>query len=132
MKKTLLAASLALASQFAHADAGGFIGIVYQFGGTNSGLGIGVKVTSSDEEDKGIVAAGVTFYPFATAGTQFGADLSVGYNFDDTAVTVGWDFLRGGPQVGIGYSDTEDDRPAAAGGGGGGAGEEEEVVETEA
>ena len=107
MKKIKLLATISLftLSTLANADVGVFFGISYAFGG--GGPGVSLKVLSSDEEDKAVIGAGVSYYPLAAS--HFGADVGVGYNFDNAGVMVGYDFLQSGVQVGAGYVNTEDD-----------------------
>ena len=100
-------------STLANADAGVFFGLSYAFGG--GGPGVSLKVLSSDEEKKAVVGAGVSYYPLAT--NHFGADVGIGYNFNNAGVMLGYDFLQKGVQVSAGYVNTEDDdndKPAAA------------------
>lgn len=95
----------------AHSDAAAFIGINYTFGGN---LGLSIKALSDDDENKGVAAIGVSYYPMAE--NKLGIDAGVGYVFDSYAVTAGWDFLQKEPVVSVGYADTDDDsnRPAPA------------------
>ena len=89
------------------ADPGISIGVVYNFG-SQSDLGVSLKVLSTDEEDKGAIGAGVSYFPVSKS-KKYGFDLSAGYVFENGAATVGWDFLNKNPQVGIGYVNTDDD-----------------------
>tara|TARA_R110002074_G_scaffold152936_1_gene307561 strand:- start:124412 stop:124774 length:363 start_codon:yes stop_codon:yes gene_type:complete len=95
----------------AHSDAAVFIGINYTFGGN---LGLSIKALSDDDENNGVAAVGVSYYPMAE--NKLGIDAGVGYAFDSYAVTAGWDFLQKEPVVSVGYADTDDDsnRPAPA------------------
>ncbi len=109
MKKPLLAAILSIFAAGAQADAGVMLGVSYSFSGPASlnNLGFTAKVLSSDKEDKWVGALGASFYPWSAK--QFGLDLSGGYNFEDSAVLVGYDFLKGAPQISGGWSNTDDD-----------------------
>jgi len=109
MKKSssVLAMLLLLSSSFVMADAGIFAGVVYNFG-AKSNFGISLKVLSTDEEDKGAIGAGVSYYP-GNDSNKFGMDLSAGYVFKNGAVTLGWDFLQSQSQLGLGFVDTDDD-----------------------
>lgn len=110
-KRTLIATLMLAGSSVAQADPGVFFGVTYAFGHSTSGLGLSLKVLSTDKEDHFAVGAGVSYYPLMS-GNKFGVDVGVGYLFDNAAVTVGWDFMHS-PQIGIGYVDTKDDKPAA-------------------
>lgn len=114
----------------AQAGSQGFVGISYIFGTSPSDFGLTIKLLSDDDENTGVLGAGVSYYPFSDA-RKFGVDVGVGYLFKNSAVTLGWDFLQKKPQLGFGYIDTEDDSstpvpPTAPsvpeGGGGGGEG----------
>ncbi len=108
MKKTLFAALLSIFATAAHADAGVMLGVSYDFSGTTSlnNLGVTAKVLSSNREDKWVGALGASFFPWSDK--KLGLDLSGGYNFQDSTVLVGYDFLRGAPQISGGWSDTDD------------------------
>ena len=110
--RPLLASLLIASSTTAVADPGVFFGVAYTFGQAkpSDGLGLSLKVLSTNKEDHAVVGAGVTYYPLQS-NNRFGVDLGVGYLFQDVAVTVGWDFMHS-PQVGVGYVNTKDDRPA--------------------
>ncbi|MCF6267444.1 MAG: hypothetical protein L3J57_12990 [Desulfuromusa sp.] len=100
----------------AQAGVGVLFGVSFVFGisqGQSNDFGITIKALSDDEDDTAVVAAGVSYYPFAEV-KKFGADLSAGYLFKNGAVTGGWDFLQWKPQLAVGYVDTEDDNPAPA------------------
>lgn len=113
MKKPLVAAILSIFATGAQADAGVMLGVAYNFGGPASlnNLGFTAKVLTSNEEDKWVAALGATFYPWS--GKQFGLDLSGGYNFQDSAAMIGYDFLKREPQISGGWSNTDkkDSRP---------------------
>lgn len=68
------------------------------------------RASDHRHEDKGSVAAGVSFYPFAP-GSKFGIPVGVGYQGDKAAGFVGYDLLMGAPMVGGGYINTKDDKP---------------------
>lgn len=108
-KQILLAGVLMAGNGAALADPGVFFGVTYSFGQAkpDAGLGLSLKVLSSRKEDRGVVGAGVTYYPLLSSN-RFGVDVSAGYLFDHAAVTVGWDFLHS-PQVGVGYVNTKDE-----------------------
>ncbi|MFK5927437.1 MAG: hypothetical protein QM483_12465 [Desulfuromusa sp.] len=91
----------------AQAGAGGFFGISYNFGASAADWGVTAKIMSDDDANTAVVAAGVSYFPFAKE-KKFGADLSGGYLFENGAVTLGFDFLQWKPQLGLGYIDTED------------------------
>ena len=116
ISRTIYASILLSASVFAStpviADAGVFVGIVYDFGSgsaSQSDLGISLKVVSDDKTGKAVGALGVSYFP--TSVNRLGADISIGYTlddvFDDSVITVGYDIFNKKPQVGIGYMDTK-------------------------
>jgi len=110
MKRFSVAAGLLASCTMAQADAGFMLGISHNFGGST---GITFKVLSSDKQDKGVVALGVSYFP-GNDKNKFGLDLGVGYNFRRGAATVGWDFLHQQVQAAIGYSDTKKPPPPPA------------------
>ena len=82
-------------------------GITYNFGGSSSGAegaGATIKVLSSGEDKKPVVAAGLSYFPWAKQDKKFGLDVSAGYNIKNTAVMGGWDFLKNQPTVSLGYN----------------------------
>ena len=111
MKKLYILLLLAALPLTAQSDAAAFVGINYSFGGN---VGISVKALSDDDENNGVAAVGVSYYPMAA--NKFGIDAGVGYAFDSYAVTAGWDFLQKEPVVSVGYADTDDDSKRSKGG----------------
>jgi hypothetical protein len=109
-KPALIASFLVASSASAMADPGFFFGVTYAFGQSSPGVGLSLKVLSTNKEDHAAVGAGVTYYPLLS-GNPFGVTADVGYVFQDAAVTVGWDFMHS-PQVGVGYVNTKSDKPA--------------------
>lgn len=109
-KRTLMATLLIGSSASAVADPGIFFGVTYAFGQSSPGVGLSLKLMSTNKEDHAAVGAGVTYYPLLS-GNKFGVTVDAGYVFQNTAVTVGWDFMHS-PQIGIGYVNTKDDKPA--------------------
>ena len=114
VNRIVLVSLLLCSSVSVVADVGVFAGVVYNFGSGSqaSKLGFSVKVLSDDEEDKAVVAAGLSYFPQGGAN-KIGADISVGYLFDNAVVTGGYDFLNSQPQVGIGFADTDSGNSAA-------------------
>ena len=110
MKRFSVAAGLLASCTMAQAEAGFMLGISHNFGGST---GITFKVLSSNKQDKGVVALGVSYFP-RDEKNKFGLDLGVGYNFRRGAATVGWDFLHQQVQAAIGFSDTKKPEPAPA------------------
>jgi hypothetical protein len=107
MKKRLALISILLAAATpAVASPGGFFGVTYNFGG---GVGISLKILSTNHEDRGAFAAGVTYFPLTN---KFGIDAGAAYLFRNGGATLGWDFLNGSPQVGAGYVNTKSDTAA--------------------
>jgi len=83
------------------------VGMAYNFGGRvfDETFGLTFKVLSSDRQDRAVVAAGVTYFPWAPK-QKFGLDISTGYNFDKVTALVGYDLLNKKPQVSLGYANT--------------------------
>jgi hypothetical protein len=81
------------------------LGVTYNFDGS---VGVSLKVLSTNKEDRGAVAAGVTFFPRTN---KFGIDVGAGYVFRNAAVTLGWDFLNSNPQIALGYVNTQHNDP---------------------
>ena len=106
IKKSLIMVALAALSTQAQADVGFMVGFGWTFGG--GGPAITAKVLSSDKRDEAVAAAGVSYYPLSQK--KFGVDAGVGYNFDNAAAIVSWDFLQSGAQLSGGWSDTESSR----------------------
>lgn len=82
-------------------------GITYNFGGSSSGAegaGATIKVLSSGEDKKAVVAAGLSYFPWAKQDKKLGLDVSAGYNIKNSAIMGGWDFLKNQPTVSLGYS----------------------------
>jgi hypothetical protein len=109
MKKSLLLAALlaTIAAPQAFADVGVFAGVTYVFG-ANAGVGFTLQATTARHEDRGIAAAGFSYYPFAS-GNKFGLPVGVGYQTRNAAALVNYDFLMGNVSVGAGYADTRKD-----------------------
>jgi len=103
MKKMLLTAALVASSLPAVADPAAFAGITYGFGGQDT-FGFTVKVVSSDEEDKAVAAAGVSYYP-NTSKTGF--DVGVGRNFDKSGLILGYDVVNEMTTFSAGWVDTK-------------------------
>lgn len=110
-KRTILASILIGSSAIAVADPGLFLGVTYAFGQSSPGVGLSLKVMSTNREDKVAVGAGVNYYPWLS-GNKFGVSADVGYVFQNAAVTAGWDFMHS-PVVSVGYMNTKGDKPAA-------------------
>ncbi len=111
--RTLIAViALTAATTGAHADVGAFVGVTYAVDG-KSGPGITLQATSSRREDHAIVAAGVSFHPFAP-GQKFGIPVGVGYQLQNAAVVAGYDLLLQSITLAGGYANTRDEGRAAA------------------
>jgi len=105
MKKISLFSLITITFLFANPAVMG--GITYNFGSGDDSLanaGATVKVLSTAKENKPVVGAGVSFYPWADKSKQFGLDVSAGYSFKNGAVMGGWDFLKQQPSVSLGYN----------------------------
>jgi len=92
---------------FATANPAVLGGITYNFGGSGDalkGAGATVKVLSNGADKKPVVAAGLSYYPWADKDKKFGLDVSAGYTMKNSAVLGGWDFLQNQPTVSLGYN----------------------------
>lgn len=109
MKYLLMSTALAggLAAVPAFADPTIVLGLTFTFGGSQSGqLGISGRILSDNQRDEWVGAIGGTYYP----GTQeFGFDAGIGYNWDNHPITLTYDFVNQGVQVGLGWADLEED-----------------------
>ncbi len=92
-----LAALLALAAMPVKAAPGLFVGLSYDLSG---GVGVSIKVLSTNREDRPAVAAGVSYFPMRK---KFGVDVGGAYLFRSSAATLSWDFINHVPQLGLGY-----------------------------
>ena len=124
--RNVVVLSTALMLTSALASPGAMFGIAYSFGGSGAGgLGITLKITSSNEANIAIASAGVSYYPLAKE-QKFGADIGGGYLFENVPVVMSWDFLQSGVQLSTGYVNTMDDdssdTPSGTGGGTSGGG----------
>ena len=106
IKRSIILGALAALSMQAQADVGVMVGVGWAFGG--SGPAITIKALSSDKQDEAVAAAGVSYYPLSQ--NKLGLDAGVGYNFDNAAAIISWDFLQGAAQLSGGWSDTESSR----------------------
>lgn len=111
MKKTLFALFLGTLAAGPQADTGVMVGVDYSFTGQASlkNLGFTAKLLSSNKEDKWVGALGATLYPWSDK--SLGLDLSGGYNFQDSSILIGYDFLKGTPLISGGWTNTDDDDP---------------------
>ncbi len=106
IKRSIILGALAALSTQAQADVGVMIGVGYAFGG--SGPAITIKALSSDKEDEAVAAAGISYYPLSQ--NKLGLDAGIGYNFNNAAAILSWDFLQGAAQLSGGWSDTDNSR----------------------
>ncbi|MBI1417916.1 MAG: hypothetical protein GC146_11895 [Limimaricola sp.] len=88
----------------AMADPAFMVGFAFNFaGGKPVSSGITAKVLSSNEPDKFVGAAGVSY--FFDHGGYIGVDAGFGYLFEQNfATTLTYDFLNNRPQFSLGYS----------------------------
>lgn len=106
MKKIISVVLLSFYTAVAMADVGFFAGITYTID-AKDGFGISFKALSSRREHNPVYGAGVTFYPTATPDKQYGFDLSAGYQHENNALLIGYDFVRNSPQISVGVTDTK-------------------------
>ncbi len=85
------------------------LGIAVEFGDTvdKPDIGFTAKVISSNRPDTVTIGGGLSFFPWAK-DQQIGADIGVGYNFNNFGALAGYDFLRSKPQLSFGYVPTQD------------------------
>lgn len=103
-----LAGSTALLTLFlscpVFADPAFMAGLSINFGGGQQpALGITGKILSSDQPDEVVGAAGATWF----FDGYWGLDAGVGYTFDNSAVTLTYDFLNERPQFSVGWADID-------------------------
>ena len=79
------------------------LGITYNF---NGGIGLSLRVVSSNEENNPVLSGGVSYYPVTN---QFTFGLGGGYVFKNGAATLEWDFINSTPEFSFGYVNTKDD-----------------------
>ena len=80
-----------------------FLGLTYNFSG---GVGISLKVLSTNKEDSGVFSGGVSYYPLTN---KFGASIGGGYLIKNGAATLEWDFINNTPIINAGYAKTKDE-----------------------
>ncbi|WP_456382844.1 hypothetical protein [Hydrogenimonas sp.] len=114
--KSILVTGMLMSGVFSYAGPQAMFGLSYTWGGAigEGNLGLSVKLLSDNEEDNPVVAAGVSYYPWAYTD-KFGVDVSAGYLSDSFAITGGWDFLQSDWILSAGYVNTieendDDDR----------------------
>ena len=109
MNRLLIAmiATTAIGPGTALADPTFLLGGGISFGGGNSPqFTVSGKVLSDNQQDEPVAGLGLNYY----LGTgDFGADLGLGYLFEDSAVMLGYDFLGKAPLITFGWADTESD-----------------------
>ena len=93
------------------ADVGAFFGVTYAFG-SNGGLGLTLQATTTRRENRGIAAAGVSFYPFSK-DMRFGIPVSIGYQGDNAAGIISYDLILKTPAISGGYVDTREPQQQA-------------------
>ncbi|MBX2808191.1 MAG: hypothetical protein KTR20_06110 [Cellvibrionaceae bacterium] len=103
MKKTMIMLACLFFSCTAKADFTYMVGVSLTLTGD---VGLTAKLLTNDKEEKLVLAAGGTYYPFSSR--LFGADVSAGYILENGTVTGGWDFMQQVPQLSLGFADTED------------------------
>lgn len=112
MKKLLMTTSAfaLLGVAPAAADPTFVLGGTFGFGGGQPAqFGLSARVISNNRTDKGVLGAGVTFYP---GDGQFGFDVFAGYTFDESVFGVGYDFAQRQPLVSLGYANMQDEAPS--------------------
>lgn len=104
----LVVGLVTLMPAIASAEAGFFAGLTYLMG-DRPAVGFTVKALNTRIEDRGVVGLGVSYYPTLKGGPAgpFGIDLSAGYQNDNAAGLVGYDFLNNNFNLSLGYSDTK-------------------------
>lgn len=88
----------------AYADPTFMVGLSLNFGGGQEpALGVTGKVLSSDQPDEVVGAAGATYF----FDGYWGLDAGLGYTFDNSAITLTYDFLNERPQISAGWADID-------------------------
>lgn len=105
MKRLITAVFVSSLCTLAHAEVGVLAGLTYAFG-SNAGPGITVQATSSRKQDRGFVAAGLSFYPFASKAT-IGVPVGVGYQWDKWGASANYDVLAQDFSLSAGYANTK-------------------------
>ncbi len=67
-------------------------GFTYKIGGGLESAGATIKILSSGEENKAVISAGASYYPWAKK--KYGLDIGAGYNFKKATIITGWDVLQ--------------------------------------
>jgi hypothetical protein len=93
----------ALAAQPAQAGVGGLFGVTIT---TDGKVGFSANVLTNNRQDRWVGAAGITYYPWASATEHqnFGVTLGGGYAGTHWGVIGGWDFLQQAPVITGGYA----------------------------
>ena len=97
MKKWIVAATLTASFGLAQASPGVMVGVGFN---TTQGLGISLKVLSSDRDNRTVGVLGTSYYP---ATNRVGVDVGIGRTFENSAATIGWDIVNNAPKAGFGY-----------------------------
>lgn len=86
------------------ADPAVMVGLSVNFGGGEKpAMGLTGKILSSDQPEEVVGAAGATYF----FDGYWGLDAGIGYTFDNSAVTLTYDFLNSRPQLSVGWADIE-------------------------
>jgi hypothetical protein len=108
MKNILISTSVAalLGPTTVLADPTFMLGGTMSFGGGPSPqFALTAKVLSDNQVDEPVFGLGANYY----LGTgEIGADLGVGYLFDNGALMIGYDFLQNVPTFSAGYAEADD------------------------
>jgi hypothetical protein len=84
------------------ADPTVMLGLSVNFGGGEKpALGLTGKVLSSDQPEEVVGAVGATYF----FDGYWGLDAGVGYTFDQSAITLTYDFMNSRPQFSAGWAD---------------------------
>ncbi|SFR34888.1 hypothetical protein SAMN04488005_0725 [Yoonia tamlensis] len=74
-------------------------------GGQSPQFAITAKILSDNQPEEAVFGLGGSYY---LGSGEFGADLSAGYLFDNTALMVGYDFLQNAPVFSYGYAEADE------------------------
>jgi hypothetical protein len=105
MKRLIAAVFVGSLCTAAYADVGFLAGLTYAFG-SNAGPGITVQATSTRKQDRGFVAAGLSYYPFASKPT-IGFPVGIGYQKHNWGASANYDFGVQDFSLSAGYADTK-------------------------
>ncbi|MDB4221872.1 hypothetical protein N9809_07350 [Amylibacter sp.] len=106
MKKLLYTSALALvlSSTQVASKPSLMLGLAFNFGGDKDiRLGLTAKLLSSDQPNEIVGALGASYF----LDDSFGLDAGLGYTFDNSAISLTYDFINERPQISAGFANIE-------------------------